>query len=321
LSSSVTIDANLILPLPWQQQFWQGFSSRIEANTVPHALMLSGAEGIGVERLARALVYQRLCMTKDSDYPCGVCKACQLLAADSHPDFFHVVPAKKGSAILVDQIRALCSSLEKTAQQGGWRVALIHPTESMNIAASNALLKNLEEPGANTLVILVTHRLSQVPATVRSRCQIENLTIPTVDQSLEWLTNVAGDSQAITGALKMAGGRPLLALEYIQGEGIEQRLQLEALLNSLRSGDINACDAAQQVQQYDAENTIEWAISYLHRLVTNELRDHLNPSLFAFSDSLIKARSWVLSESNPNNQLLWEQLFIEWAQIFQQPRQ
>jgi DNA polymerase-3 subunit delta' len=319
LSSTAPIDPNLILPLPWQAQFWQGFSYRIEANTVPHALMLSGVEGIGIERLARAVAHQLLCLSKDSDYPCGVCKGCQLLAAKSHPDFLQLAPSKKGGAILVDQIRELCGYLEKTAQQGGWKVALISPAESMNTAASNALLKNLEEPRPNTLVILVSHRLSQVPATVRSRCQIESLSIPTADQSLDWLTNVAGDSQQVTDALEITGGRPLLALEYIQGEGIEHRLKFEGLLNALRNGDVNPIDAAQQVQQYDADNAIEWAISYLHRQVTTELRDRLNPALFGFADSLIKARGWILSGSNTNNQLLWEQLFIEWAQIFQQP--
>jgi len=318
VSTIATVDPKLILPLPWQQQFWQRFSYRIENNKVPHALMLSGVEGIGLARLARSVAHQLLCVASDNDYPCGVCKACQLLAANTHPDLLQVAPSKKGSAILVDQIRELCTYLEKTAQQGGWKVAVISPAESMNTAASNALLKNLEEPRANTLVILVSHRLSQVAATVRSRCQIESLSLPTAHQSLDWLVNVAGDSQQVTDALEIAGGRPLLALEYIQSEGLEQRLQLETLLNSLRDGDVNPCDAAQQVQQYDAENAIEWAMSYLHRQVTSELRDRLNPALFAFSDSLIKARGWILSGSNPNNQLLWEQLFIEWVQIFQQ---
>lgn len=318
MSTTAIVDPKLMLPLPWHQQFWQGMSYRIAANKVPHALILSGVEGIGLERLARTVVHQHLCMDTESEYPCGVCKACRLLAAHTHPDFLQVSPAKQGGAILVDQIRGLCNYLEKTAQQGGWKVALISPAESMNMAASNALLKNLEEPRAKTLVILVSHRLSQVPATVRSRCQIETLSIPTADQSLAWLTNVAGDSQQMTDALDMAGGRPLLALEYMQGEGLVQRLQLENLLDSLRSGDVSPCDAAQQVQQYDAENAIEWAMSYLHRQVTSELRDRLNPALFGFSDSLIKARGWILSGSNPNNQLLWEQLFIEWSQIFQQ---
>ena len=75
-------------------------------------------------------------------------------------------------SIKVDQVRALIEDLSKTAQQGGYKVVVLEPAEAMNTNAANALLKSLEEPAANTLLVLVCHTPSAVLPTIRSRCQI-----------------------------------------------------------------------------------------------------------------------------------------------------
>ena len=306
----------LSLPLPWQESLWQSFISRLDQNRLPHAIMLTGSPGIGVERIATALAQRLLCTAELSKYACGACKGCQLVMAGNHPDLSVLEPAEEGKAILIDQVRALMVKLSKTAQQGGWKVALISPAEAMNISASNALLKSLEEPQGRTLLILMSYRPSLVSATIRSRCQVQSLPLPDQAQAQRWLSEVTGDAEGAQQTLKIAGGRPLLALDYMQGDSLEQRQSFETLVEQVRRGDLSPVDAAQQCQRLSSDQLLDWFMNYLHRLATGELQNTPSTALFDFSDKLRTARGWVLSGSNINPQLLWEELFMDWQQVF-----
>jgi DNA polymerase-3 subunit delta' len=313
-----TAGANPILP--WQQEFWDGFNNRLKQQRLPHALMLNTMEGVGGEHLAYAMAQKLLCDVDNSDYACGNCKACQLIGAGTHPDFIQLMPSEPGKPIVIDQIRQLSAMIAKTAQRGGWKVVIINPAESMNISASNALLKSLEEPQPNTLLILVSYRLSIVPATIRSRCQIETLTAPDRQTAKSWLETRLDKPQQVDSILDLANGRPLLAMAYLQGNGLDDRQHVEGLLDAVRRAEQSALDAAQACQKYQPDELIDWIMSYLHRLMIGELSDQKNPALFHFLDKLIEARAWILSGSTVNTQLLWESLFIEWSQVFRHQR-
>jgi DNA polymerase-3 subunit delta' len=307
-----------LLPLPWHAELWQSFNQRIDDERLPHAIILNGLEGVGAEHFAYALAYRMLCNQVDKGVACGKCSGCITLQAGSHPDFYLLQPQEKSKFIKVDQIRSLCESLAKTSQQGGWKVAIIFPAEAMNIAASNALLKSLEEPEPNILIILVSSRLSAIPMTIRSRCQIESLAIPSAKMAQQWLSSRVEDKQVnIPELLEIASGKPLLALDFINGSGFEGRKHVESLLDAMRRSDESPFDAAQVCQKYSPEELVAWILSYVHRLMVGELQNNPKPALFVFLDKLIKARAWLLSGSPLNTQLLWEELFIEWVQIFQ----
>jgi len=316
----VTATDSISLPLPWQQQLWDNFDTRLKQQRLPHALMLNAVEGVGVESLANAMAQRLLCNADNNDYACGTCKACQLLMAGTHPDLIQVVPEEQGKPIKVAQIRELCAAIAKTAQQGGWKVVLINPAESMNIAAANALLKSLEEPQPNTLLILISYRLSVVAPTIRSRCQIETLVAPDSQIAKNWLSKMIDKPQQVDKILELANGRPLLALEYLQGSGLDNRQHAEGLLDAVRRHKTSPLDAAQACQKYHPDELIDWIMNYIHRLMVGELQNQQNPRLFHFLDKLIEARAWILSGSTINIQLLWETLFIEWSQVFQPQR-
>ena len=315
-AAETTNSVALQLPLPWQEPIWQRFNQRLEQGRMPHGLMLCGPAGIGVERLGIALAQRLICGAKMSKFACGTCKACQLMMAGNHPDISFLKPEEEGKRILIDEVRNLIGRLSKTAQQGGWKVVLISPAEAMNNNASNALLKSLEEPQDKTLLILVAHRPSLVSATIRSRCQIEYLPVPEQQLAEQWLQQVTGEQGAIAKPLQLAGGKPLLALDYMQGDSFETRQHFEQLIDRVRLGDLSPISAAQQCQKLNSDAMLDWFMHYLHRLVTGELRNRPNPALFFFSDRLRDARGWVLSNSNINPQLLWEGLFMDWSKLF-----
>lgn len=305
-----------MLPLPWQEPLWESLNSSIDNGRLPHALLLSGPSGIGKMRLAKALAQHLLCQAEMTKYACGSCKGCQLMAAGNHDDISTLEPEEPGKPIKIDAVRALIDSLAKTAHQGGWKVAIIAPAEAMNKNAFNALLKNLEEPQSKTLLMLVSHRPSLLSATIRSRCQQISMPVPDAEVASRWLTEVTGDQSAVDKVLFLAGGRPLLALDYLQSDSLQERQNFEALVGSVRAGDISPLDAAQQCQKLDASQTIDWFSSYVHRLATTELVEKPIPALFSFSDKLLQARNWVDSGNNPNPQLLWEELLMDWLMVF-----
>lgn len=305
-----------MLPLPWQETLWDTLNSSIENDRLPHALLISGPSGIGKLRLAKALAQHLLCSAEMTKYACGSCKGCQLLAAGNHDDITYLEPEEPGKPIKIDPVRALIESLSKTAHQGGWKVAVFAPAEAMNNNAANALLKNLEEPQAKTLLILVSHRPSLLSATIRSRCQQIAMPIPDTAIASQWLTEVTGDQSAVDKVLFLASGKPLLALDYLQSDNLQQRQNFEELVANVRAGDVSPLDAAQQCQKLDTSQTIDWFSSYIHRLATTDLVDKPIPALFSFSDKLLQARSWVISGNNPNLQLLWEELFMDWLMVF-----
>ena len=307
-----------LLPLPWHSEQWQSLNDLIDDQRLPHAIIVNALEGVGAEHLAQALAYRMLCSQVDNGMPCGQCSGCLTLKAGSHPDFYHLAPEEKSKVIKVDQIRSLCESVAKTSQQGGWKVAIISPAEAMHTAAANALLKSLEEPESNTLILLVSSRLSAIPMTIRSRCQIESLAIPDASIAEQWLSQQVVDKQVnFSELLSMANGQPLLALDYLTGNGFESRQHVESLLDAMRNSTETPFAAAQACQKYSPEELIAWMLSYVHRLMVGELQNNPMPALFVFLDKLIKAREWLLSGSPLNTQLLWEELFIEWTQIFQ----
>ena len=115
---------------------------------------------------------------------------------------------------MVDQVRALRDALAQTSQFGGWRVALVDPAEGMNGAAFNALLKTLEEPEANALLLLVSDRPNALPATIRSRCQRIDLRFPPRAEALAWLGSAGVPGPAAAEALDLAAGNPGLARDY-----------------------------------------------------------------------------------------------------------
>ncbi len=308
--------SGLALPLPWHESVWGDLNKTIEQGRMPHALLISGPSGIGKERLATALAQRLLCAAEMNNYACGVCKSCQLMSAGFHPDLSILQPADEGKDILIGDVRKLCSTLDKTAQQGGWKIAIIVPGEAMNISASNALLKSLEEPQGKTLLILVAHRPSLLSATIRSRCQKKSLLPPPLDTARQWLSEVSGHDANVDKALEVAAGRPLLALQYIQSGTLQDQQILEGVIEAVRRGEQSFIDAALQCSKLNTAIALEWFMNYLHLAVTQDAAVQSNQNVYLFLDRLNHMHQMIVSGSTVNQQLLWEELLMSWGQVF-----
>ncbi len=304
--------------LPWQAGVWQDLNKAIESNRLPHALLLNGPQGIGKKILAESLAQRLLCAEVDQHQVCGRCKNCQLLMAGFHPDLTFVEPSDRGKTIPIDDIRQLTVSMNNTAQQSGWKVAVVSPAEAMNNNSANALLKSLEEPRPRTLLMLICHKPGLLPATILSRCHKVTLPAPPLAVASAWLSEISEQQTAVRNALKMTGGRPLLALEVLESGGFEHFESFMTLVESVRSCALAPLRAASKSVEYDTVQALEWFIYHLHSLITTDEVLQANVNIYHFLDRLHDSYRVILKGSTINSQLLWEEIFMSWSQIFVQ---
>lgn len=111
-----------------------------------------------------------------------------------------------GKSISVYTVRAMIERMQMSSMSGEWRVILIDSVDELNTAASNAILKLLEEPPAKTLFLLVTHQLANVLPTVRSRARVEKMRPLTISQLRELCARFMPDADIDTATLTLANG-------------------------------------------------------------------------------------------------------------------
>lgn len=223
----------------WHVDLWARLQARRQRDALPHALLLCGPQGLGKRDFLQRFVRGLLCQNPHDGDACGSCRSCLLLDAGTHPDYVALSfgVRKDGgqrSDIVVDQVRALSARLATASQFGGWQIASIDPADAMNTAAANALLKTLEEPTRQTMLILVADAPWRMPATIRSRCQRIDFQLPRPEEALAWLQQVGVRDPQI--ALDAAGGNPGLARIWAEEGALAQRQEVRKDLAALASG-------------------------------------------------------------------------------------
>ncbi|MEO9078068.1 MAG: DNA polymerase III subunit delta' [Rhodanobacter sp.] len=224
---------------PWHAEHWDRLQARHQRGALPHALLICGPGGLGKRAFAERFVSGLLCTESHDGDACGHCRGCLLLAAGSHPDMvtLRFGPRKDGTPrteIVVDQVRELSARLAMRSQLGGWQVVTIDPADAMNAAAANALLKTLEEPATQTLLILLADAPWRLPQTIRSRCQRIEFHLPASADALGWLQ--AQGVQDAASALTAAGGNPGLARDWAAAGSLDRRIEVRKDLSALAAG-------------------------------------------------------------------------------------
>lgn len=215
-----------------------------------HALLVCGAAGAGALEFALQLSQAWLCEDRDrydqppgtafSGHPtgpaCGRCGSCRLFLAHTHTDFRLRLPEALAAArgwpvqlderrkpsrqIRIEEIRQAIDWMSTTSGRGQGKVLTLHPAEAMNAASASALLKTLEEPPPGARLVLTTADPALLMPTIRSRCQMLRLPLPSRAQALQWLQDQGVEDATIL--LDGAGGLPLTALQWSR-EGLTAR--------------------------------------------------------------------------------------------------
>lgn len=208
---------------PWLASNGHDLAEQLAAGRLPHALLVVGGTGLGAPGLIQWLEALLLCQTSSSREPCGQCRSCTLLRAGNHADSLHLMPEGKGRLIKVDAVRHLLQFSQGTPQLGARQVVVLEQADTLNLAASNALLKVLEEPPDGTFILLQTDDPARLLPTIRSRVQWLRLAGPDVDQGQAWLAEQGVDAAQAPLLLSLAEGQPCRALEMADPEYLGQR--------------------------------------------------------------------------------------------------
>ncbi len=143
----------------------------IENNRSHHAYLFVGADGVGKRTTAIAFAKGLNCRSSYSD-GCDRCDSCRKIENGTHPDVELISPREGGLTISIDQIRKLQRRVSYKPLEGNWKVYIIDDATSATEEAANCLLKTLEEPPPQVILILITENIYRLLSTVRSRCQL-----------------------------------------------------------------------------------------------------------------------------------------------------
>jgi DNA polymerase III subunit delta' len=217
---------------------------------LPSAYLFTGAKGIGKMSLALRLAATLLAGKADAENGMGLfgdalpalpattlswekdAPAINRMVQRSHSDFLLLQPeydAKKQTfkrEIVISQTRAIGNFLSRTAGEGAWKIILIDPAEAMNNAATNSLLKWLEEPPPNSMFILISHRAEILLPTIRSRCRELAFAAPTRACFAQVLA-MAEDDPVTRQLFRATGGSIGLAISW---QKTQWREHLEGIL-------------------------------------------------------------------------------------------
>ena len=180
-----------------------------------HAYILEGPKGIGKNLFTLEIAKGFLCNSKPNIEICNECQSCHIFNEFNHPDFYQIKTLEEKKQISINQIKEIQEPLYESSFLGFNKVFIINPLDKLTKEAFDAFLKNLEEPPANSIFLLVSHRYQSLPLTIKSRCIHISLHVPKTDLIKPWLKKQTKHKEKIESALLFSKGKPLVAAEMI----------------------------------------------------------------------------------------------------------
>jgi DNA polymerase III subunit delta' len=284
--------------LPWLKEPQQRLRAALESGHLPHSLLVLSVPGLGAEQLANWMTALVLCESSGTR-PCDACPSCRLLRSDSHPDAHVVRLEEDAQQIKIDQVRELIDSLTLKSYRGGYKVGVIEGAEALNTNGANAFLKTLEEPSADTMLIMIARPNHRLPATVASRCLRISLRPPAAGDAIAWLQANAPGANPWHAALALAGGAPLLALR-LDADGLAALdADMRQSIAELAAGSVDVTLLAERWVRSNPGIRITWLENWITQRVHASLgaaTSHQSAEPVRLPDALLKPKIRALFE-------------------------
>jgi DNA polymerase III subunit delta' len=225
------------------------------AQRVRHAYLFTGPEHIGKALLAQRFAQTLLCTgggdaNNAPQNPCNACLSCRKVMHGNHPDVHYISRPQDKQFILIEQVRALQADAARKTLEGRRNIFIIQGMHEMNVQAANCLLKTLEEPEPDVVLLLTTPDPGLLLPTILSRVQqvsMQLLTMKQIKSALEDRWHVEADEANLIAAL--AAGRMGWAVQAVEDEDMlaERQAQLETLAKLSTAGKVQRFDVAQRL--------------------------------------------------------------------------
>ena len=307
------------MDISWHSEFAQAWLDRLRHGRVPHAVLLAGPRGVGKRAAAAWMARERLGLGEQPELPQYPSER------PEHADLQWLEPPEDKQGILIDQVRELVRNLQLTSYEGRGKVAVIEPANTMTNSAANSLLKTLEEPPGDALLILVADRIGRLPATVFSRCQRIDFAPPGEAQGLAWLDRLQPGARWAE-ALRVAGNAPLAAIAAL--DTLDTLATMSRELTAIGAGQLSPIEVAERWSKQEAGFVLDWLARQLQQgaLALGGGRDRApgltiddsvlkrmdRRNLFCYLDRINRLRGQP--KGSYNVQLTLESLLIDWAE-------
>lgn len=261
---------------PWIAPALSSLTAAADGGRLGHGWIIGGPQGVGKMNLACALADRLLETGTGLQLPDAGPKA--IVAAydelvehpDLHADLHHVRPEEEKRSVAVDQVRDVIAALELTPHLARAKVLIVEHADWMTLEAANALLKFLEEPTADTYLLLLAERPGRLPATIRSRCQQLALKGPSLRAAREWLASDDIASEDMPASLLQR--RPIAAARLaMDHEKFSSYMELQDNLRLLMEGAVDPHDMAESWTAGDTDLALTSLIDRLHRAIRQRL--------------------------------------------------
>ena len=267
------------MEINWHKDFAKSWHDRVLHGRLPHAVLLAGPAGVGKRSAAAWIARQSLQMAVCPPLPTHP------LERPEHPDLRWISPPEDKHAIGIEQIRGLVADLGLTAYAGAGKVAVIEPANAMTINAANSLLKTLEEPPGNALLVLIADRVGRLPATIFSRCQRIDFAPPGHADALEWLNRLQPGA-AWVDALSVAGGAPIAAIEALDSLATSSTMARD--INALGRGEGSPVEVAARWAKLDPVFVLNWLARQVKFAATAQAAGRDRAEGLAIDDSVLR---------------------------------
>lgn len=311
----------------------------VENRQPAHAYLFSGKEGIGKRLVAIKFACMLMCKDPEHDLD-DSCPACRKILTSSHPDVEVIVPEK--GLIRIDKVRSLQNSLKFAPMESDYKFILIDDAHLMNRSAQNALLKTLEEPPPNRIIVLVTSKPSLLLSTVRSRCRkiyFGPLSFSNLTAVLQRKGLTPGEAEI---SASISAGSVCRALEVNKSSFLELRKRVISTMSDPgQRGIAGLLELSESVSsdRQSSKEIIDIAISWIrdvfiekigvesfaviNRDFSQEIKwsagNFTNEQLFSIYQELIRAAALIDADTNLNRNLVNDLLLIKICRIIYGP--
>tara|TARA_E500000305_G_scaffold111270_1_gene122394 strand:- start:4872 stop:5627 length:756 start_codon:yes stop_codon:yes gene_type:complete len=245
------------------------------------------------------------------------------MQAGNHPDHLTIRSEEAGKSIKIDQIRALKEKQSLTPSVANWKTVVIESADLMTNSAANSLLKLLEEPQNNTILILTTNAVHRLPVTIRSRCQQMHLSTPDYSMTLKWLDSqgVVTDADQLRKISSLTLDAPFAIVNALETNEWQSYQQIQQDFDQLIQQQANPVQLASQWQQLDLVKVMHQLLSTVKARLQQQYLEYADASLtqhyWHIADCIVSTIKLISSSNNYNKTLLIEDFMVSVMRITQ----